>query len=202
MVKPQSSPKTIPKLFRLLWLSAVSHPNQGVTLLEVVIAAVITGIIAAIGTPSLMGMLQGDQVKQGLDQIQLALQDAQKQAIRNSKKCTIMVEKKTGDDHFSIDIKDPTLPTNQGCLGTSDRELSNNVDITMTSTMTTGVTFSFKGNMAGTGKTIVVKPARGTGEKRCLVITQGLGMMRTGIYDSSASDNPPTAANCKKITDN
>ncbi|MDJ0731692.1 MAG: type II secretion system protein [Crocosphaera sp.] len=160
-----------------------------------------TGIIAAIGTPSLMGMLQGDEVKQGLDQIQLALQDAQKQAIRNSKKCTIMIEKKTGDDHFSIDIENPTLPANQGCLGAVERELPNTVDVVMTSTMNTGVTFSFKGNMAGTGKTIVVKPTKGKGQKRCLVITQGLGMMRTGIYDSNASDNPPSASNCKKLTE-
>ncbi len=156
----------------------------------------ITGVIAAIGTPSLMGMLQGDQVKQGLDQIQLALQDAQKQAIRNSKKCTIMIDK----DAKTIDIQHPSLQTNRGCLGGVDRELPNNVAITMTSTMDNGITFSFKGNMAGTGKTIVVKPTKGTGEKRCLVITQGLGMMRTGIYDPKQADNPPSAEHCKKLT--
>ncbi|WP_107666223.1 Tfp pilus assembly protein FimT/FimU [Cyanothece sp. BG0011] len=176
-------------------LSAVSHPNRGVTLLEIIIAAVITGVIAAIGAPSLMGMLQGDQVKQGLDQIQLALQDAQKQAIRNSKQCTVTIQKNTGDDYFSLDTADPS------CLGGSERELPDTVDIAMTSTMDAGVTFSFKGNMAGTGKTIVVKPKKGQGVKRCLVITQGLGIMRIGIYDANASDNPPNGENCKKITE-
>ncbi|ACB52997.1 probable pilin-like protein [Crocosphaera subtropica ATCC 51142] len=178
-------------------LSAVSNPNQGVTLLEIIIAAVITGILAAIGIPSLMGMLQGDQVKQGVDQIQLALQDAQKQAIRNSKQCTIIIDKTATPP--TIDIKDPHLPNNQGCLGSVERTLPNNV--VMTGNFTNNeVSFSFKGNTTTMG-TIVVKPAKGGGEKRCLVMGLGLGLMRTGIYDSSASDNPPSATNCKKVTD-
>ncbi len=157
----------------------------------------ITGIIAAIGTPSLMSMLQGDQVKQGLDQIQIALQDAQKQAIRNSKKCTIVIDKDA--DPPTIDIKDPALPTNQGCLGGVERELPSNVAITMTSTMDAGVTFSFKGNTTTMG-TIVVKPVKGTGEKQCLVMGLGLGIMRTGIYDPNQTDNPPSAKHCQKLT--
>ncbi len=176
------------------------HNNQGVTLLEIVIAAVITGIIAAIGTPSLMGILQGDQVKEGLDRIQLALQDAQKQAIRNSKRCTIMIQQKTGDDHFSVDIQFPNLETNQGCLGGIQRELSNKVDVAMTSTIANGVPFSFKGTTTEAG-TIVVRPTRGRGQQRCLVISNGLGIMRTGIYEPSASESTPSADNCKKLTE-
>lgn len=177
-------------------MNAVSHPNQGVTLLEIIIATVITGIIAAIGAPSLMGMLQGDQVKQGVDQIQLALQDAQKQAIRNSKQCSVEIKKKTGKDYFSLDTTDAS------CLGGSDRELPNSIDVVMNGTSDTLANFSFKGNVASQGKTIVIKPTKGKGVKRCLVISSGLGIMRTGIYDSTVSDdNPPTATNCNKITE-
>ncbi len=180
-------------------LSAVSHPNpnQGVTLLEVIIAAVITGILAAIGTPSLMGMLQGDQVKQGIDQIQLALQDAQKQAIRNSKQCTIVIDKDA--DPPTVDIKDPTAATNKGCLGSVERELPKNI-VVKSNLSSNEIAFSFKGNTINRG-TIVVEPSQGTGEKRCLVISDGLGIMRTGIYTGDTSGSLDGDANCKKITD-
>ena len=193
----QSSPKITQRLYRPLLLSAVSHSaNRGVTLLEIIIVGVITGIIAAIGTPSLMAMLRGDEVKEGLDQIKLALQDAQKQAIRNSKKCTIIVRKKPGDDHFSLDITDPN---DQSCLGGVDRELPESVDVVMNGTnLPGGVTFSFKGTTTETG-TVVVQPKKGNGQKRCLVISSGLGIMGTGIYESSASDESIKGDNCKKL---
>ncbi|MGK7954315.1 MAG: Tfp pilus assembly protein FimT/FimU [Crocosphaera sp.] len=202
LVENQLSPKTIPKLLRLLKLSAVStyKPNQGVTLLEIVIATVITGILAGIGTPSLMSMIRGDQVRQGLDQIQLALQDAQKRAIQSSKKCTIVIKT---NGPLNIDIQDPS---SKHCLGgvksfdegkkLHDRKLPNSVAMTTTDGTETTIKFSFKGNMAGTGKTIVVKPAKGKGDKRCLVITQGLGIMRSGIYDPNEDDSRPKAEHC------
>ncbi|MDJ0578713.1 type II secretion system protein [Crocosphaera sp.] len=173
------------------------------TLLEIMIVTVITGIIAAIGTPSLMAMLQGDQVKQGLNQIQLALQDAQKQAIRNSKKCTIKIEKKSGDDYFSLDIdRDDPDEDNDGCLGGVDRELPESVEVVMNGNqLQGGVTFSFKGTTTEKG-TLVVRPTKGQGVQRCLVISDGLGIMRTGIYDANAANNTIDANYCEKLTPN
>ncbi|MGK7880198.1 MAG: Tfp pilus assembly protein FimT/FimU [Crocosphaera sp.] len=175
------------------------------TLLEAIITTVITGIIAAIGTPSLMAMLQGDEVKQGLHQIQLALQDAQKQAIRNSKKCTIVIEKKDGDDYFSIDIKDSN---DLGCLGGVDKQLPKGIEVVMNGNqLQGGVTFSFKGTTTEKG-TFVVRPTIGNGQQRCLVISDGLGIMRTGIYDANAANNTLSgdqtinADHCKKLTEN
>lgn len=150
----------------------------------------ITGILAGIGTPSLMAMIQGDQVRQGLDQIQLALQDAQKRAIQSSKKCTLVI-KTNGSPN--IDIQDSN---SKHCLGGVEKNLPNSVAMTTTDGTETTIRFSFKGNMAGTGKTIVVKPAKGKGDKRCLVITQGLGIMRSGIYDPNEDDSAPKAEHC------
>ena len=169
------------------------------TLLEIIITTVITGIIAALGTPSLMAMLQGDQVKQGVDQIQLALQDAQKQAIRHSKKCTIQIETKTDQDYFSLDIKDAN---DLGCLGGVDKELPKGIEVVMNGNqLQGGVTFSFKGTTTEKG-TFVVRPTRGKGEQRCLVISDGLGIMRTGIYDANAANNTIDSKHCNKLTDN
>ncbi len=167
-----------------------------------VIVAVITGILAAIGTPSLMGMLQGDRVKQGLDQIQLAIQDTQKQAIRNSRRCEIII-RSNGPDNIEPFTPPPykTEAHKSQCSAGFDeeeKELPPGVSVTMTDGTETTIRFSFKGNIAGEGKTIVVKPTKGRGEKRCLVVTQGLGIMRTGIYHPTQADNPPKAEYCYK----
>ncbi len=172
------------------------------TLIEIAIATVITGIIAAIGTPSLMGILQGDQVAQGLDQIQLALQEGQKNAIRQSRQCIIVINKDSDPPTLDVQNKDLNDPNNHlGCLGSVDRELPNNVAIKTTSTVDNGIRFSFKGNTSTAG-TIVVEPKKGTGEKRCLTIGIGLGIMRTGVYSGDTSGPLNGNQNCRAIIQN
>lgn len=188
-------PTTIQKLCRPLLTSVVSDPNQGLTLMELAVVAVITGIIAAMGTPSLIAMLQGDRVKQGLDNIKLALQDAQKQAIRNSKSCTIVInpqpQLQTNGQAHNIYVKDSD--THEGCLGSVERTIPENVTVE-SNFSNNEISFSFKGNTTTAG-TILVRPTQGTGETRCLVMGLGLGIMRTGIL------NPETNA-CEKLIQN
>ena len=159
------------------------------TLFEVSVVTVIMGILAAIGTPSMMGMIQGDRVEQGLNQVKSALQEGQKQAMRRSMACTISFNK-TADP--------PTITASNGeCLVFSETELPNNVAMKTTSSLDSGVTFSFKGNSVTSG-TIVIEPKKlkATDEKLCLVIASGLGIMRSGIYtgDTTASIS---ADNCQ-----
>jgi type II secretory pathway pseudopilin PulG len=175
------------------------------TLIEIAVVTVITGIIAAIGTPSLMGILQRDQVKQGLDQIQLALQDAQTNAIRGSKQCTIVINKNSDPPTLDVKNKDLNDPNNHlGCLGSVDRELPNNIAIKIPPTVTNEISFSFKGNISTQPKTIVVQPKKGGNTKRCLVISSGLGIMRSGVYEppEGYDTESPKADYCRKIIQN
>lgn len=65
------------------------HKNQGFTLLEILVALAIMGILAALTLPNLSAWLNSNKVQQATDAIQLALEDAQRQAIRRERICTI-----------------------------------------------------------------------------------------------------------------
>ena len=63
--------------------------NQGFTLIEMLATAIIIGIVAAISAPNLLGLLNRNRVNQGLVQLEGAIKEAQRQAIRNGKTCKI-----------------------------------------------------------------------------------------------------------------
>ncbi|MEA5535962.1 type II secretion system protein [Crocosphaera sp. XPORK-15E] len=177
------------RLYLLRLRNAKSNANQGMTLIEIMVVVVITGILAAIGAPSLMSMLQGDKVQQGLDQVYSSLQDSQKQAIRLSKQCTITL---------NTDADPPTISSSDtGCLVSTNRKLPDGVVMKIGSKLDSGITFSFKGTTTAPG-TIVVEPkkAKATDEKQCLVISPGLGIMRKGVYKGDTSSSV-TADNCQ-----
>jgi len=58
------------------------HKNQGFTLLEILVALAITGILAALTLPNLLAWLNSNRVQEATDAIQSARHDAQKPAIR------------------------------------------------------------------------------------------------------------------------
>ena len=72
------------------------HKNQGFTLLEILVALAITGIIAALTGPNLSAWLNRNEVQQATDSIQSALRDAQRQAIRLGRICRINFTNPTG----------------------------------------------------------------------------------------------------------
>ncbi len=74
------------------------HKNQGFTLLEILVALAIAGILAALTGPNLSAWLNGNKVKEATDSIQLALEDAQRQAIRLGRNCTIKFTNGTGNN--------------------------------------------------------------------------------------------------------
>lgn len=161
------------------------------TLFEISIVAIIAGIVAAIGTPSMIGILQGNQVKQGLDQVHSGLQNAQRQAIRRSKMCIITLNPST--DPPTMDVKNPTASDYKGCLGSTEKELPTN-SVMKTNFPSNEIIFSFKGNTTSAG-TVVIAPKQGSGEKYCLAMGIGLGIMRTGVYTGDINSSI-SADNC------
>ncbi|MBC1196078.1 type II secretion system protein [Microcystis aeruginosa BLCCF158] len=142
------------------------HKNQGFTLLEILVALAITGILAALTLPNLSAWLNRNKVKEATDAIQLALEDAQRQAIRRGRICTINFTNPTGTNptvYSQITASEP------GCLvaindkasplipleNPDERSLSLPQEVFMvvnnfpTLGSSPGVQFSFRGHVPG-----------------------------------------------------
>lgn len=159
-------------------LSNARNKNQGFTLIETLIILVIIGILSAIAAPSFLSMYKRNKVNDALIQVQGALQEAQRQAIRNNKSCTVTIDTTN---------KKVTAP----CLVTGDRILDSSISI---ATNETSIQFSIKGTitLADAGTVVLSNPD--TSKKSCLVISSPLGIMRTGEYSGSTS--PISKNNC------
>ena len=149
--------------------------TKGFTLIETLVTAVIIGVIAAIAAPNLIGLMNATRVKEGIAQIEGAIKEGQRQAIRLGKRCTVTVD--TVNNEITAQTVEAT-PVN--CL-LSNRELNDSLEIETNDAV---ITFSSKGIPDNTTDSIfVVHMPNGTNERRCLVITPGLGIMRTGEYN-------------------
>ncbi len=173
----------------------VHRKNRGFTLTEMLATMIIAGILFAVATPSFLGLFNNSKVKSGLEQLQGALTEAQRQAMRNGKTCQVKLDTEIidGVPRKVVTINDSI--DDSGCL-LSKRILSQGVSTASTSSLGNPpkISFSHKGNTPDSG-TIVLYSSNSSGEKRCLAISNGLGIMRTGIYNSDTSSI--TADNCK-----
>lgn len=158
-------------------LSNARNNSQGFTLIETMIIVVIIGILSAIAGPSFLGMLNRNKVNSALSEIQGALQQAQREAMRKSISCKINL------DSNSV-TNDPINSSN--CLVTGNRTFNSNIVI---ATNQTSFTFSYRGTITlPDAGTIVLSSKDNPSVKKCLVISSPLGIIRTGNYnDSTAS---------------
>jgi type II secretion system protein H len=153
-------------------LSSVPKHERGFTLVEVLIVLSIVGILTAIGVPSLLSLLNAKKVDNALTKVESALKEAQKTAIKKSKTCTVTISTDVGQ-----------LSSN--CLAAGDLSLED-VNIARPSSLAT-IAFDFKGrvNDPGNRGTIVLSLPDGSMPKKCLAISTGIGLIRTGNYDGS-----------------
>jgi prepilin-type N-terminal cleavage/methylation domain-containing protein len=185
------------------------HKNQGFTLLEILVALAITGILAALTGPNLSAWLNRNEVQQATDAIQLALEDAQRQAIRRGKSCTINFTNPTGTGPT---VYSQITATEAGCLvatNTNASSLNLPEEIFMvvrnfpTLGGTPGVQFSFRGHVPrltfvprANQAIIVLYPAANATadpypnqEKKCIVIASLLGIVKQGTYTGTSLTN-------------
>ncbi len=180
------------------------HKNQGFTLLEILIALAITGILAALTGPNLLAWLNSNRVQEATDAIQSALRDAQKQAIRRGRSCTINFTNGTSNNNRMVYRQ--ITASQPGCLvatNTNAGSLSLPQEIFMvvsnfpTLGGSPGVEFSFRGHVPGLTFTppqnqaiIVLYPAANATaapypnqERKCIVIASMLGIVKQGTYN-------------------
>jgi prepilin-type N-terminal cleavage/methylation domain-containing protein len=68
--------------------------QRGFTLIEMIVIIAIIGILGAVAAPSFTAMMDGMRVTQTVADLQTALQDTQRQAIRKNRICTVQVPQK------------------------------------------------------------------------------------------------------------
>ena len=167
--------------------------DQGFTLIEMLATAVIIGIVAAIAAPNLLGLLNRNRVNQGLVQLEGAIKEVQRQAIRNGKTCKIKLTTTTDSSGNTRVLITRVVATDPGETGTDysgclleDRTLPIGVTTTTTITGTpTKITFSSKGNTDAASQGNIVVSHSGTTTQKCLVISGTLGNILTGEYDGT-----------------
>ena len=192
------------------------HKNQGFTLLEILVALAIAGILAALTGPNLLAWLNRNEVQQATDSIQSALRDAQRQAIRLGRICTINFTNPTGTGPT---VYSQITATEAGCLvatNTNASSLNLPEEIFMvvrnfpTLGGTPGVQFSFRGHVPrltfvprANQAIIVLYPAANATadpypnqEKKCIVIASLLGIVKQGTYTGNSLTNLD-ASNCQ-----
>jgi len=128
--------------------------------------------MAGIATPSMIGMMARQTLKEDMNRVKAALQEAQRTAIKRGSSCTVA-------------IAEPNSITSS-CFS----ELVTLDDKTSFTSSLSGfnqITFSFKGNLTangtGTGERLLIFSHTQTPSQKCLAITTGIGLFRGGDYE-------------------
>jgi prepilin-type N-terminal cleavage/methylation domain-containing protein len=157
--------------------------NRGYTLTELLVTLVIVGIIAAIASPSFLGLLSRYRLEGALQQLLGAINETQRLAMVRGKSCRI-----------NINLSTNKITANTaGCL-LSDRSLDDSITIRSNFTGSTNITFSYKGSTTRMG-TIVLSSDH-TDLQKCFVIALGTGIKRVGDYEGSKTGSV-SYTNCK-----
>lgn len=145
--------------------------DRGYTLSELMITLIIVGIIAAIASPSFLGMLSRYRLQEALQQLLGAINETQRLAMVQGKSCRINVDPSTNN-----------ITANAGCL-LSDRQINSAIKIRSNFTGSTNITFSYRGSTTRMGT--IVLSSDYTDTQKCFVIALGTGIKRIGNYNGS-----------------
>lgn len=161
----------------LLYSVRKSDRGRGFTLVEMIVAVVIVGVLAAVSTPNLLGTYRRTQANAAINEVESAIKEAQRQAIRNGRQCNISINSSAR----TIKIADTT--DDRDCL------LTNRVldDSLVLNSNVSNITFSSRGNT--TNNALIRVTTNGENVDRCVVVTAGIGLIRSGSYRDTDNNN-------------
>lgn len=202
---------------RSRWLFRIRQ--LGFTLIEMLVVISVVGVLAAIATPSFLSTMESAKVDQTIAEIRGALQETQRQAIRKSQICSVLVDvasvtpsesqgnqtgnhqggSQGGNQGGSLGGSPGINALSGNCLPSGDRELPEGVDmatnISGNSTADIAVQFGTLGSadfgivsegsatvQDPSGKIIAFVPTRNNIQKKCIAISNTLGLTRIGNY--------------------
>jgi Tfp pilus assembly protein FimT len=162
---------------------------RGYTLIEILMILFLAAIMAALTAPSLIGLQKRYQVNDAATQLQNALQKAQLNAIRKSEDCMV---------NFGTNGSNPATITSP-CFLDSTLQLESITMKYALSSSSTSLTYNYKGETNRQGTIVVYAP--GYNFQKCLVISNGIGMLRAGEYDGADAETEasPSSRNCTTL---
>jgi hypothetical protein len=125
-----------------------------------------------------------NKVQNSLYEVKGTLREAQRNAIKMGKECRVVMNADINPTYLSVDTETKYI----GCLNSSGVDLSG---INVTENFPgSRIRFSYKGNSTNLGT--IVFHSSNTQAKYCLVLSNLLGIMRSGIYTQEIP--PPTGS--------
>ncbi len=152
-------------------LHSNASKDLGFTLAESLIVLAIVGIAVAMAIPSSIAAINRAKLAQSTDIVVASLQEAQIEAIRRNKSCTLTLDK--------VGRK---ISGQQGCLLSGDRILPDAIELDYTGT-SGEIKYGIRGNTT-TNKSVILKVSGNSNNARCLTVSAPLGIIRLGSYDS------------------
>lgn len=175
----------------------IATKDKGFTLLELLTAIAIAGILAAIASPSFLGFVNKARIRKAHSDVFGLLLESQRNAVKNSRDCVVTLTPGLETTLTSTCSGDRTL---------SDAELSHNgaesngggdtiLDVA------NELIFNFKGETQtsinglgdSTNLVIIVSDQDGSHNyQKCIVVSDGIGLIRQGTYPSKDISLDPT----------
>jgi prepilin-type N-terminal cleavage/methylation domain-containing protein len=177
----------------LYYVRKKDREKEGFTLIEVLTAVIILGVLAAIAAPNFLGLLNKNRLERGLSDVEGAIREAQRLAIRRGKTCSIRLTTASGSSIPIVEVTPHGSDAYVGCL-LSERELPSDVRFSLSSGGSLTVinsssfqdlAFSGKGNPDLTSQKTIVVSHPNVSVQKCLRIEGVLGNILTGEYVSN-----------------
>ncbi|XZO00814.1 MAG: GspH/FimT family pseudopilin [Microcoleus sp.] len=161
--------------------------DEGFTLLEVLVIALIVGILSSIAAPGWLAFINNQRVRTVNDRVLQTLRSAQSEAKRSKRDITVTFNPTPATDPPTVTIDNITQQLNVGGEIKKDT-ITLTVNQPAPTTPANSIAFDYHGNPP-TGSTpfyVTVVPARG-GAKKCVIVETILGGMRTdeGTFDTN-----------------
>jgi type II secretory pathway pseudopilin PulG len=161
------------------------------------VISVITGILASVTIPSMVGLMAKNSLESSMSQVKGAIQEAQRAAMKNGRSCWVSI----GTSSISTD-NTRTNPTQTANATTNPPNICITSPVTLNSdtplsaksvsgstvtdlTLPQSLIFSYKGNPNNTNELVLILSSTKTSTQRCLVISAGIGIMRSGTYSGT-----------------
>ncbi|NJK29505.1 MAG: prepilin-type N-terminal cleavage/methylation domain-containing protein [Acaryochloris sp. RU_4_1] len=163
----------------------LQHNRLGFSLVEILVVVAILGMMATLAAPSFLSWVNNKRIEDISAQVIGVLKEAQAEAIRKSQSCRLTITT------TSVTASPPScLPTGTRDLTqVSGGESASGVTLIAQATPIT-IQFSPKGSTTSSNVLVFYHPDQAQG-MRCLAISSGIGLMRTGKFSGS---HPPSTS--------